>query len=55
LTHRPRASAQSVCRALEALVRTHDLPPKILIVHQFRLDMLPDKARIRRSPAVRLC
>ena len=25
------------------------LPPKILIVHQFRLDMLPDKASIRRS------
>jgi hypothetical protein len=48
------ADVNAAVARLEALVQTHDLPPKILIVHQFRLDMLPDKARIRRSPAVRL-
>lgn len=37
---------------LEALIRRHDLPGKVLIVHQFRTDMLPDKARIRRSEGV---
>ena len=39
---------------LEGVVRTHRLAPKILILHQFRLDMLPDKSRIRTSPDVRL-
>jgi hypothetical protein len=39
---------------LEALIRARGLPPKILIVHQFRLDMLPDKSKIRRSPLVDL-
>jgi hypothetical protein len=37
---------------LEALIARHELPPKVLIVHQFRLDMLPDKARIRSSALV---
>ncbi|MGE5833279.1 MAG: hypothetical protein ACM4AI_02245, partial [Acidobacteriota bacterium] len=39
---------------LEGLIAARRLPPKILIVHQFRLDMLPDKARIRRSGVVDL-
>ncbi len=38
--------------ALERLIRTHNLPPKVLIVHQFRLDMLPDKPKIRSSTLV---
>ena len=38
--------------ALERLITTHRLPPKVLIVHQFRLDMLPDKAKIRTSALV---
>lgn len=38
--------------ALERLIRTHNLPPKVLIVHQFRLDMLPDKSRVRTSALV---
>lgn len=28
------------------------LPPKVLIVHQFRTDMLPDKSKIRESHSV---
>ena len=39
---------------LEAIIAARRLPPKILIVHQFRLDMLPDKARIRRSTMIDL-
>ena len=39
---------------LERAITNYQLPPKILIVHQFRLDMLPDKARIRRSEVVDL-
>lgn len=37
---------------LERLISTHRLPPKVLIVHQFRLDMLPDKAKVRSSAVV---
>jgi len=37
---------------LERLITELRLPPKVLIVHQFRLDMLPDKHLIRSSPLV---
>jgi hypothetical protein len=37
---------------LERLIVDEHLPPKVLIVHQFRWDMLPDKGGIRRSPIV---
>jgi hypothetical protein len=37
---------------LEAIVRKHALPKKILILHQFTLGMLPDKEDIRESPLV---
>lgn len=37
---------------LERLIRAHHLPPKVLIVHQFRLDMLPDKSKVRASALV---
>lgn len=46
------ADVNGAIAALERLITAHSLPPKVLIVHQFRLDMLPDKARIRRSPLV---
>ncbi len=39
---------------LESIVRENQLPPKVLIVHQFRLSMLPDKEKIGRSPLVDL-
>ncbi|MGL5866013.1 MAG: hypothetical protein ACRCYX_09105 [Dermatophilaceae bacterium] len=31
---------------LDALVRARDLPPKVLILHQFRLSMVRDRARL---------
>ena len=37
---------------LERIIAERRLPPKVLIVHQFRLDMLPDKKGIRASPSV---
>lgn len=46
------ADINSALDALERLIREHRLPPKVLIVHQFRLDMLPDKSKIRASALV---
>lgn len=37
---------------LERLIRDHRLPPKVLIVHQFTLGMLPDKPKVRASALV---
>ena len=37
---------------LERMIEARRLPPKILIVHQFRLDMLPDKTKIRSSRTI---
>jgi hypothetical protein len=37
---------------LEHLMGRHHLPPKVLIVHQFTLGMLPDKERIWSSPRI---
>lgn len=37
---------------LERVIATHGLPPKVLIVHQFTLGMLPDKPHIRSSARV---
>jgi hypothetical protein len=37
---------------LEAIVRERKLPPKVLIVHQFTLNMLSGKERIRESALV---
>lgn len=39
---------------LSNLVQTQHLPPKILILHQFRLDMLPDWQRIHLRPGVQI-
>ena len=46
------ADVNAAIGRLEAIIRDRELPPKVLIVHQFRLDMLPDKSRIRRSDLV---
>jgi hypothetical protein len=35
---------------LEFLISSKNLPPKVLIVHQFTTGMLPDKERILASP-----
>ncbi len=39
---------------LEDIITSQNLPPKVLIVHQFTMNMLPDKENIRRSPYVDL-
>ncbi len=39
---------------VDRIVRRLNLPPKVLIVHQFTLNMLPDKQRIKDSPLVDL-
>jgi hypothetical protein len=46
------ADVNAALDRLEAIITARGLPRKILIVHQFRLDMLPDKPRIRTSEAV---
>ena len=38
--------------ALEAIVRAKNLPPKVLIVHQFTMAMLGDKQHVRDSALV---
>jgi hypothetical protein len=39
---------------LAALTRRHALPQKLLIVHQFRLDMVRNRSRIRTHPELAL-
>lgn len=46
------ADVNAAIDAMEREIAEHNLPPKVLIVHQFRLDMLPDKANIRSSAMV---
>jgi hypothetical protein len=46
------ADVNAALDRLEAAIAARGLPPKILIVHQFRLDMLPDKTKIRGSAVV---
>jgi hypothetical protein len=41
-------------KILGDLVRQHNLPDKVLVLHQFRDDMLPDKAKIAPMPNVDL-
>jgi hypothetical protein len=46
------AEVNAVLDRMEAVITARRLPPKVLILHQFRLDMLPDKAGIRPSRQV---
>ena len=39
---------------LDKLVREKNLPPKILVVHRFRADMLPDTENIKPTPRVQV-
>jgi hypothetical protein len=41
-------------QTLGDLVRQHNIPDKIIILHQFRDDMLPEKAQIKPMPNVDL-
>lgn len=45
-------SVNEVEEYLGGLVRVHHLPKKLLILHQFTPDMLPDTSRYRGDPAV---
>jgi hypothetical protein len=48
------AEVNSAIDHLERLITINRLPPKVLIVHQFTLAMLPDKEAIRSSPMIDL-
>ncbi len=39
---------------LAALVRQHGLPPKALVLHQFRLSMIQDRASLTQHPELDL-
>ena len=46
------ADVNAAIEVLEAAIAEHQLPPKVLIVHQFTLAMLPDKQNVRASALV---
>jgi hypothetical protein len=52
--HMPAADVNAAARFLSALVASGRLPPKVLIVHQFAVRMLPDVGRIESAPGVDL-
>jgi hypothetical protein len=43
-----------VIDVLDKVVREKNLPPKILVVHRFRADMVPDAENIKPTPAVQV-
>ena len=52
LGHMSAAEINWVIDQLSNLVQTYHLPPKFLIIHQFRIEMLPDWQNIRVKPGV---
>jgi hypothetical protein len=50
----PAADINLASGFLSSLVRTRNLPPKVLIVHQFAVRMLPDVQSIETAPMVDL-
>jgi hypothetical protein len=52
LGHLHAADVNGALDFLERVIVAGRLPPKVLIVHQFTLDMLPDKEAIRASACV---
>lgn len=46
------ASVNAVGAYLSQLIAVHSLPDKLLIIHQFRTSMLPDRGRIKRFAGV---
>lgn len=54
LGHMSAAEINWVINQLSNLVQTYHLPPKILIIHQFRIEMLPDWQNIRDKPGVEI-
>jgi hypothetical protein len=43
-----------VIQVLDQLAREKNLPPKVLVVHRFRADMVPDAENIRPTPRVQV-
>lgn len=54
LGHMTAAEINWVIDKLSKLVQTQNLPPKILIIHQFRIEMLPDWQNIHIKPGVEI-
>lgn len=54
LGHMSAAEINWVIDQLSNLVQTYHLPPKILIIHQFRVEMLPDWQNIKLKPGVEI-
>jgi hypothetical protein len=54
LGHMHAADVNAALDALESVPATSNLPPKVLIVHQFTVGMLPDKENIRLRPRIDL-
>ena len=52
--HMTAAEVNWAIDKLASLVQTYHLPPKILIIHQFREDMLPDWQNIKLQPGVQV-
>jgi len=52
--HTTAAEVNYAISFLERVVKGKGLPQKVLVVHQFTLNMLPDKENIGRSPLVDL-
>jgi hypothetical protein len=50
--HTPAGEVNYAINCLAATVASKGLPAKVLIVHQFTIDMLPDKENIRSAPGV---
>ena len=48
------ADVNYVIQVLDQLVREKNLPPKVLVVHRFRADMVPDAENIRPTPRVQV-
>ena len=48
------ATINEVSRYLSGLVRSHDLPQKLLVVHRFTGDMIENEEQLERHPGVAL-
>lgn len=48
------AEVNSVIEWLADLVQENDLPQKVLLLHQFRLNMLPDREKIEPRPELQI-
>jgi hypothetical protein len=54
LGHTHAVHVNAALDILERILAERDLPPKVLIVHQFTMNMLPDKEQIRPRPRIDL-